>query len=190
MMSQKLKKIFFYSANPKILWFKIRERIRCRFGKKNKIHKLDNLPIVKLQIANKNICDLIKVLNIYINNPSPMTISPNNMEMLYHEVSLGTEFYLAYDANDFLIGAIGWQPWRNMVVNLVVDYKCRSKGFAMACLKSLISLKKTQGVQKVNVQVYKNNWRAQNLMFSLGFFFEKDIDKEVNVDYISLTIEI
>jgi len=189
-MSQKFKKILFYSAHPKILWFKIRERIRCRFGTKNKIHKLDNLPIVKLQIANNSVCNLIKVLNIYINNPSPMTISPNNLDMLHHEVSLGTEFYLAYDVNDFLIGVIGWQPWRNMVVNLVVDYKCRSKGFAMACLNSLISLKKEQGVQKVNVQVYKKNLRAQNLFFSLGFYFEKDMDKEFNVDYISLTLEI
>ena len=185
MMYSIINKIIFYATNPKILWFKVREFIRGKYGEKFKVHKLVDLPMVKLEFSNSNLRKMEKILEIYIQNPSRMTISPNNMESINREVELGTEFYLICDASRFPIGCIGWQPWRNMAVNLIIDYKYRSKGMALASMRSLMDLKKNQGINEFNVQVYRKNWRAQNLFLSLGFVVDKD--KESNEKYISLT---
>jgi hypothetical protein len=171
--------------HPKIMWFKIREFVRSKYGKKNKVHELKNLPIIELHFSNNNPNKMEKILSIYIKNPSRMNIAPNNMELINREVNLGTEFYLICDASGLPIGCIGWQSWRNMAVNLIIDYKYRSKGMALASMLALMDLKKNQGINKFNVQVYRKNWRAQNLFFSLGFVLDKE--KEYSENYISLT---
>ena len=89
--------------------------------------------------------------------------------LLNHNIIKCTEYYLAFDADGEVAGCVGFEPWRSMVVHLVVDYARRGRGLGLAILKSLVRYKEAQGYREIQGQVFKGNARALSLYLSLGF---------------------
>jgi hypothetical protein len=58
----------------------------------------------------------------------------------------------------------------------------------LAAVKTLVELKCHQGVLRANAQVYRENWRARNLFFSLGFV--EDSTEEEQERFVSLTCRL
>ena len=184
----RVDRIFFYLVRPGLVLRKLRERRRANSSPKSRLIATDQLPEVVLQLANGDDSLEHDLLEMFQRNPSPMVIAPETAEGLQAEMARGTQYYLVLDQGDTLLGCLGWQQPRSRVVHIIVDYKARSRGLALAAVRELLRMKRNAGVGWAFTQVFRENWRAYNLMQSLGF--EDDPDAEASDAYYSLRLRL
>lgn len=144
--------------------------------------QIDNLPGVKL-IPVKEEKEIESLVKFYYKNPSPMVLAPWKREEIKAKILNGIEFYLCYNKENKLVGAIGFDCNRNMFVHFIIDYKNRGKGYGMKMSFELLDLKKRKGIHEFRAQTFNNNNRVINTMKKIGFEIDS---KECGEEYITL----
>ncbi len=183
----KLSRIVHFLLHPVELQRKLRERWRARQPAKPHTSPLDGLPAVELQLANNRESDRRTVLELFQRNPSPMVIAPQDKMALDREIEAGNEYYLIRDTRGITVGCLGWKVPKALLLHIIIDFDHRSGGLALAAVRELLLLKQKQNQATAYTQVYRSNWRALNLMHSLGF---SELDHQESELYYTLRLNL
>jgi len=181
-MHEIVRKIKFIAGcilRPRYTYFRFREWNKVR--DKHQPHPdidLENLPEVELTHVTEDRHHKQILLKLFRDNPSPLVLTPRNIEYLEIELRKGVEYYLISGSKDEVVGVLGYKPEQSMPGRLIIEYGHRGKGYGISAMKKLEKIKAGQGLKEFWGQVYKNNTRMLNLMLSLGYGFVEDKETE------------
>lgn len=155
---------------PGLTFFSIREQRRLKSEEAKEIRSdisTDNLPKVTLMDVGVEKRLRSNLLHILKRNPSPNVLTPKSKRVLHDKLERGTEYYLVLNGAGKTVGAIGFQPWRRMVVNLTIDYSQRNKGYGLSALTELERMAAEKGFEKIRAQIFISNNPSVSLFLSL-----------------------
>jgi len=130
-----------------------------------------------------------QLFRIFQRNPSPLNIAPRNWKELRNESTKNSQYYLLKNRVGKIVGGIGFQPRRNMIVHLTIDYIHRGSGYGLSGLKELEKTKGAEGITEVWCQVFKDNKRAISMFLSLGWVYVKEKEGPNYVTLVKSLIE-
>lgn len=164
---------------PRLTLLRIREARQARMVAARTVRPdipTNSLPKVTLVlVASKK--DLSRLLRLFQRNPSSHAIAPRNRKALAEKLAKGTQYYLAINKSGESIGCMGFQPWRNMGVNRIVDYKHRGKGYGLSITKEFLQLKADEGITEIWSQVFKENKRVLSGLLSSGYRLVPELEE-------------
>ena len=133
------------------------------------IRDREHLPPVSLEEAPRSGELFQRLLRIFLDNPSPLNASPRDARQLRSAMEKGTRYWLARDAHGEIVGALGLETWRSMVVHVTVDAARRARGLGLSMVLALHEEARSAGFTELRAQVLRRNPRALSLFLSLGY---------------------
>jgi hypothetical protein len=164
---------------PRRLWLLWRE---WRRGKRARPVRrdipLDSLPPVRLLPVREDPARQQVLVDIFLRNPSPLALLPQNLRFLREDLGRGVDYYLLVDDSERPVGGIAYRIAEKMPCHLVVEYALRKEGYGIAAMVEIEKLKRNEGVDELWGQVFKNNRPMLSLMLSLGYRFVEELEEE------------
>jgi RimJ/RimL family protein N-acetyltransferase len=165
-----LRRILELLLHPRRL---LRRRLETRLAEENSPVRndlpLDGLPAVSLDPVDRKSPSFQELLALFGDNPSPLNASPRTVRQLDAAMDRGTRYWLVRDGEGRVMGGLGLETWRSMVVHVTVDATFRSRGLGLAMVQELHRWMRAEGYGEVRAQVLRANARALSLFLSLGY---------------------